>query len=82
MAYEHREGSGILFNNSYKENPKQPDLKGEIMIGGKLMAIAGWKKQGQKGEFISVFISEKREAKKPEFEQQKVEQQKDDDLPF
>jgi len=64
MSFEHKEGMGTLFNNGFKQNEKQPDLKGDIMINGQLMSIAGWKKAGMKGEFISIKVSEKLAVKK------------------
>ena len=54
MAYEPREGSGVLFPERDKKNEKAPDFKGNILIGGNQIRIAGWKKVGQKGTFISL----------------------------
>ncbi len=57
--FEHRNGSGTLFINEYKESANHPDYKGEIKTpDGKTYEIAGWVKQGQKGDFISLNIQE------------------------
>lgn len=61
MAYEHREGQGALFKNDKKESDKHPDYKGNIMLGGKVYEIAGWKKDGGKGTFLSLKGSEPRQ---------------------
>jgi uncharacterized protein (DUF736 family) len=61
MAYEHREGGGALFKNDKKESDKHPDYKGTIMLGGKVYQIAGWKKEGTKGTFLSLKGEEQRE---------------------
>ena len=54
------EGQFILSANESKSNEKQPDFTGEIMIDGVLKNIAGWKKEGKTGMFISGKYSEKR----------------------
>lgn len=57
--FEHRNGSGTLFINEYKESANHPDYKGEMKTpDGKMYEIAGWVKQGQKGDFISLNIQE------------------------
>ena len=33
---------GVLFTNSYKENSKQPDVKGELDVEGVAYKMAGW----------------------------------------
>jgi len=43
--YEQREGQGTLFVNDKKGNDKAPDYSGTVLINGKEMRIAGWKKQ-------------------------------------
>jgi len=62
MPYEPREGSGVLFPERDKKNEKAPDFKGNILIGGNQIRIAGWKKQGQKGTFISLSVDQKPKA--------------------
>lgn len=64
MAYEHREGQGALFRNEKKESEKHPDYKGTIMLGGQVYEIAGWKKEGSKGTFLSLKGQEPREKQK------------------
>lgn len=61
MAYEHQEGSGSLFVNDRKSADNHPDYKGQVKINGKLMDVAAWKKNGTRGEFFSIKISEPRQ---------------------
>lgn len=61
MAYEHKDGFGALFQNDKGGNDARPDYKGDCMIDGVMMEIAGWKKQGQKGSYLSLKIQPKRE---------------------
>lgn len=68
MAYEQKEGQGIMFPNDKKGNEKAPDLKGTVFINGVLTEIALWKKQGQKGEFYSV--SQKTKSELPDTSKQ------------
>lgn len=54
MAYEHKEGQGSLFKND-KQNDRQPDFKGTIMIGGTTYEIAAWSRTSQNGrEYLSL----------------------------
>ncbi len=58
--YEHKAGNGSLFKNSNKtpEN-NQPDYSGQIMLpDGKMQQIAGWVKDGQKGKFFSLKLTD------------------------
>lgn len=50
--------SGVLFINDKKGNDKAPDYKGKINVGGKDYDLAGWKKQGKNGTFLSLKVSE------------------------
>ena len=55
MAYEPKEGSGALFKNTKKEEgSKQPDYRGDLMVGGVVYEIAGWIKNTGKGPFLSL----------------------------
>ena len=48
--------SGVLFPNNFKDNPKQPDLKGDIDIEGVIYKIAAWTRESSKsgGKFLSI----------------------------
>jgi hypothetical protein len=67
MAYEHREGSGSLFRNHKKEEgSKQPDYRGDAMIGGEVMEISAWVKEGNGGKFFSLNIKPKQTQEREE----------------
>ncbi len=82
---EQREGSGILFQNQ-KKSPNHPDWKGEALVNGVMVQIAGWVKLTKKGdEFISLKIEEKREERQQERPAPKPASKFDDlkdDIPF
>lgn len=60
MAYEHKEGQGSLFRNE-KQNDRQPDYKGTIVIAGKTYEIAAWERTSQRGtSYLSLQASEPR----------------------
>lgn len=84
MSYELQDNSGTLFRNSKKqEGDKLPDYNGTIKVDGVEKQIAGWVRQGAKGTFLSLKISEP--YKKPEVLNAKVIQPKTEDsdgLPF
>lgn len=54
MARQMEEGKGVLFSNDKKGNERAPDFKGDIMIGGKVFRISGWRRQSAYGELISL----------------------------
>ena len=59
MAYQQKEGQGSLFKND-KQNDRQPDFKGSIMIKGVLYNVSAWKRTSQNGrEYISLQADEK-----------------------
>lgn len=62
MSYEHKEGFGGLFKNDKKDSEKQPDYKGSIMLNGVVYELAGWKKEGAKGTFLSLKGGKPRES--------------------
>jgi uncharacterized protein (DUF736 family) len=56
--FQHTAGFGSLFKNDKKDNDKQPDYRGTgCTEEGVVIEIAGWKKQGAKGEYLSLKIS-------------------------
>jgi hypothetical protein len=86
MAYEQRPNTGTLFPNDRKEKDTHPDWKGTINVNGVEHWFSAWTKQGQRGEFLSVSIGEKKEPK-PVVKQQADTQDRpsvvlDDDIPF
>ena len=48
MAYEMKEGEFTLFSNNKGDNPKRPDRRGELMLGGKLYKLSGWIRESKK----------------------------------
>jgi len=49
MAYEHKNGTGTIFQNK-KNSEMQPDFKGELKTNnGELIKFAGWWKESKAG---------------------------------
>ena len=69
MAYEHQDGAGTMFHNSYKkEGDKTPDFKGSFKTpDGTLLEIAAWytKGDGGKSDKFSLKIQPPRPPKEP-----------------
>ena len=61
MAYEQREGQGALFKNNEKSDPKHPDYRGDMTVGGAKFWLAAWIKEGKNGKFMSVQAKPKEE---------------------
>ena len=58
--------SGALFKNDKGDNPKRPDYKGSLNVGGTEYWISSWLKTSKKGEkFMSLSVSAKDENKSP-----------------
>lgn len=78
MSYEHKNGNGSLFKNTNKTSENQPDYSGSIKLqDGTNQQIAAWVKDGAKGKFFSIKLSNP--YVKPETAQVA---ETSDDLPF
>lgn len=67
--------NGVLFKNDKDGNEKRPDYTGKINFNGEDMRLAAWVKEGRKGKFLSLRVSEMQEKAKPQ-------EDLDDDIPF
>lgn len=63
MAYEKKEGSGVLFHARQKKSDKSPDMTGDILINGKTYWLSGWWKKGPNAEFLSVAIGDEKQER-------------------
>ena len=45
---------GSLSTNKFKKQDSHPDFKGNIKVNGIKYELAGWKKQGDNGAYISL----------------------------
>jgi uncharacterized protein (DUF736 family) len=63
MAYEEKDGKGTFFPNDRKSAENHPDWKGTVTIAGVQYDLAGWKKQGQRGEYLGLTIKPKQERR-------------------
>ena len=79
-GYVPKEGRGYFATNK-KLKDNHPDLKGEMMVGGKSYKIAGWIKNNQYGQLISFQVEDFKLAA----ERGPVEREsgiRDSDVPF
>lgn len=61
MAYERRDGEGVMFAND-KKNDRQPDWRGELKLNGKDYEVVAWKRRTTRGEeMLSLKAEEKRQ---------------------
>lgn len=92
MSYEHKEGSGSLFKNN-KTKDTQPDVRGQIKIGGVVYDVSGWHRDGQKEAWTSLSVqlprpmgskvpTGGRNDPRPEPEQKFQGEEFSDDIPF
>ena len=63
MAYELRDNSGSMFKNTRKENDRQADMTGDVMIDGQTYWINGWRKVDKNGNPWYSFSFKKKEAR-------------------
>lgn len=82
MAYEKKPGSGTLFKNDRKQSNNHPDYKGDaLLMDGTEVWLSGWKKEGNKGTFLSISIKPK-EAKAYKPAQLQTATDLSDEIPF
>ena len=78
------ENKGVLFKNDRKEKETQPDYTGKITLGGKEKRLAAWLKDGQRGKFMSLQVSDFQEQQAaPQAQPQPLlNDDFSDDIPF
>jgi hypothetical protein len=77
------ENKGVLFKNDRKEKETQPDYTGKITLGGKEKRLAAWLKDGQRGKFMSLQVSDFQEQAQSAPQAQAVlNDDFSDDIPF
>ena len=66
MTYDNT-NSGVLFKNDKGDNPKRPDYRGSLNVGGVEYNISGWIRKSQKtgDSFLSLKIEPKKDFKGP-----------------
>jgi len=75
MAYEHKPGTGSMFQNTNKKSDAAPDYKGEINIDGKVIRLAGWITASKNGQQYL-------KLKKDDYVPQQQSAASEPDLPF
>lgn len=61
MSMENKEMTGVMFPHE-KKNPKQPDFKGSIKIGGVDYEIAAWNRTSKSNlPYMSLMVAKKGE---------------------
>lgn len=68
--FELKDGQGTLFINDKKGNDKWPDRRGELKINGVVYEIAGWIKQGAKGQYLSISAQPKQDRQQSQPQRQ------------
>lgn len=58
---------GVLFREQEKKSDKSPDYTGKVDVDGKEYRLAGWIKDGKRGKFLSLAVSEPQERQEPAF---------------
>jgi hypothetical protein len=76
--------SGVLFKNDKATNERAPGYTGKVNINGKDYRLAAWVKEGKKGKFFSLKVSEfeNKEQQKPKPAPQTGFDDLDEDIPF
>ena len=85
MAYDN-EMTGALFPNDKGDNPKRPDHRGDVTIGGVKYSLSAWQTNAKNTgkPFISLKVSEYVE-RQPQQQQQQQQQPAPavvDEIPF
>lgn len=87
--YEQKDNTGTLFINNRKQNDRQPDRTGTVMIDGVEYYLSGWDKSGPSGDRINLAVTKKeakqeqrQDAKQASYDRQKPAPADDFDVPF
>lgn len=56
--FQQRDGTGQLFRNDKATSEKHPSHKGTFLLNGVTYEIAAWVKDGKRGRFFSLKVSE------------------------
>ena len=83
MVYQPKEGSGALCKNEHKQGgDNKPYYRGNFRgLDGKDYDLAAWVKDGKKGKFLSLKVSEPRQKEAPKEAPAQAEKL-DDEIPF
>jgi uncharacterized protein (DUF736 family) len=75
--------SGALFRNDKGDNERRPDYRGDVTVNGVKFSLAGWKKEGAKGPYLSLSVSEWKERAPADGQsKQPPKGDLDDEIPF
>lgn len=78
MAFEQKEGQGVLWKNTRREKDSQPNARGEALIGGVLYEISAWTKRKADGEPFQSLAIKPKDTRPPT----KAEAARDNDVDF
>lgn len=73
---------GVLFKNDKGDNPKRPDMTGNMEIDGTKYRISAWNKTSQKGTDFLSFVVEEDDGSRKAAQPQQSQGGLDDDIPF
>ena len=74
---------GALFYNDKGDNPKRPDMTGNMEINGTKYRVSAWNKTSQKGtDFLSFVVEEDDGSRKAAAQPQQSSGGMDDEIPF
>ena len=74
---------GALFHNDKGDNPKRPDMTGNMEINGTKYRVSAWNKTSQKGtDFLSFVVEEDDGSRKAAAQPQQSSGGVDDEIPF
>jgi hypothetical protein len=76
------EGKGVLYTEAKKKHEKAPDFRGNIVINGVVVRLAGWRHKTKYGDLVSLKVDNYKAPDAPK-QQYPVDTAKfDDDIPF
>lgn len=82
MAYEQRDNSGSMFKNNRKENERQADMTGSIMVDGTEYWLNAWRKVDKNGNPWYSFSVKKKESRQGSSNPPPARNVPDDEIPF
>lgn len=82
MNREEKDMTGVMFVNDRKESDNHPDWKGRAVIGGRKVWVSAWKKEGQKGKYLSLSFQDRDEQNRSKPNNRERRPQDDSEIPW
>lgn len=78
--FEQRDNSGAIFKNERKDSDKHPDMRGQVMVDGRMYWISAWWKEPRSGgaDYLSIAVERQDEERRRSHDRDRRRDDSDD----